>query len=90
METITIAPATAHMAPAFGPIMAVFIILMVLVVAAIKVMIFCKIFSKTGYPWALGFLMMVPIADVIMAFVLAFGTWPIERQLQTLQQQRLQ
>ena len=37
---------------------------------------FCKIFSKAGYHWALGILMIVPFANIIMPFVLAFGDWP--------------
>ena len=37
---------------------------------------FCKIFSKAGFHWALGILMIVPIANIIMPFVLAFGDWP--------------
>ena len=37
---------------------------------------FCKIFSKAGYHWALGLLMIVPIANIIMPFILAFGDWP--------------
>ena len=90
METFSFAPAATQAAPAFGLAMIVFVVLIAMVVAAIKAIIFCKIFSKAGYPWALGLLMMVPIADIIMAFVLAFGAWPIERQLQTLQQRHLQ
>lgn len=41
---------------------------------------FCRIFSRAGYPWALGLLMMVPIVNIVMLFVLAFGNWPIFRK----------
>jgi hypothetical protein len=41
---------------------------------------FCRIFSKAGYSWALGILMIVPVANIIMPFVLAFGDWPIFRK----------
>ena len=78
-------PETALIA---APIMLLLIGLVVLTVAAIKVVIFCKIFAKTGYGWALGLLMLVPIADIIMAFVLAFGDWPVCRELRVLKQQR--
>ena len=37
---------------------------------------FCKIFSKAGYHWAMGILMIVPLGNIIMPFVLAFGNWP--------------
>ena len=38
---------------------------------------FCKIFSKAGYHWALGILMIVPFGNIIMPFILAFGDWPV-------------
>ena len=45
-------------------------------------------FSKAGYSWALGLLMLVPIANIIMPFVLAFGDWPIYKELRLLRQQQ--
>lgn len=62
-------------------------VLVALIAVAIKVLIFCKIFSKAGYSWALGLLMLVPIANIIMPFVLAFGDWPICRELRRLKEQ---
>jgi len=50
-------------------------------------LVFCKIFSKTGFSWALGLLMFVPIANIIMLFVLAFAEWPIERELRSFKRQ---
>jgi hypothetical protein len=55
-----------------------------LIAVAIKVLIFCKIFSKAGYSWALGLLILVPIADIIMAFYLAFADWPVQKELRKL------
>ena len=67
-------------------------ILAVLVISAviliIKAVVFCKIFSKAGYHWALGLLMLVPIACIIMPFILAFGQWPIYKELQQLRRQQ--
>jgi len=57
-----------------------------LIAVAIKVLIFCKIFSKAGYSWALGLLILVPIADIIMAFYLAFADWPVQKELRKLKQ----
>ncbi|MCP4260147.1 MAG: hypothetical protein GY774_21915 [Planctomycetes bacterium] len=54
----------------------------------IQILIYCKIFSKAGYNWALGLLMLVPIANIIMPFVLAFGDWPIQKELRLLKQQQ--
>jgi len=69
-------------------IFAIFAIFLALIVIAIKVLIFCKIFSKAGYCWALGLLMLVPIANIIMPFVLAFADWPIQKEMRLLKQQQ--
>ena len=72
----------------FVLILVAFGILMGLIVTIITALIFCKIFSKAGYCWALGLLMLVPIASIIMPFVLAFGDWPIQKELRLLKQQQ--
>lgn len=74
--------------PIFVGILIAFAILIGLMVLLIKILIFCKIFSKTGYCWALGLLMLVPIANIIMLFVLAFGDWPIQKELRLLKKQQ--
>ena len=66
----------------------IFVMLVGLIISIIQVLVFCKIFSKTGYSWALGLLMLVPIANIVMLFVLAFAEWPIERELNSYRQQR--
>ncbi len=40
------------------------------------------IYKKAGYNPAMGCLMFIPIANIIMLFVLAFSQWPIERELE--------
>lgn len=59
-----------------------------LLMTALMVWAYCRIFSKAGYSWALGLLMFVPIANIIMPFVLAFSDWPIHKELRTLKQQQ--
>jgi len=76
-----------NMAPVFSVIFLIFIIPLVLLIVAVKILVFCKIFSKAGYSWALGLLMLVPIANIVMLFVLAFAEWPIERELRSFRQQ---
>ena len=67
---------------AVGGIVAVLVILFIgLVYTVVKAVVCWKIFAKAGYAGALGLLMLIPIVDVIMAFVLAFGRWPILREL---------
>lgn len=58
-----------------------------LIALAIKALIFCKIFSKAGYSWALGLLILIPIANIIMAFYLAFADWPVQKEVRQLRQQ---
>ena len=82
------APQFQNVAPVFSVILIAFIGLISLIVLIIKILIFCKIFSKAGYNWALGLLMLVPIANIIKPFVLAFGVWPIEKELRLLRQQQ--
>ena len=75
-------------APAIALLMSMFMIFIFLVVTALMVFAYCKIFSKAGYSWALGLLMLVPIANIIMPFVLAFGDWPILKEIRRLREQQ--
>jgi len=77
-----------HGAPVFTVLLTMFVVLVSLIAIAIKVLIFCKIFGKAGYSWALGLLMLVPIANIIMAFFLAFADWPVRKELRRLKQQQ--
>ncbi len=76
------------MAPVFGILFVAFVIFVALIATIIKILIICKIFSKAGYCWALGLLMLVPIANIIMGFYLAFADWPIQKELRQLKQQQ--
>lgn len=78
----------ADMPPVFVMILVTFAIFVALIVTIIKILIYCKIFSKAGYCWALGLLMLVPIVNIIMPFILAFADWPIQKELRALKQQR--
>ena len=59
-----------------------FIILVGTALNILYVIAFCKIFSKAGYNWALGLLMLVPFANVIIPLYLGFAKWPIEKAKQ--------
>ena len=78
--------------PDMGPLCVIlctmFVAFMVLIAVAIKLLIFCKIFSKAGYSWALGLLILVPVVNIIAAFFLAFADWPIRKELRSLKLQR--
>jgi len=77
----------AEVLSVFPLLLIIFFVLVGLIVTVINVLVFCKIFSKAGYCWALGLLMLVPIANIIMVFVLAFADWPILKELRVLKQQ---
>ena len=51
------------------------------------VIVYWRIFAKAGYSGALGLLMFVPIANIVMLCVLAFAEWPIYKELNYLRQQ---
>ena len=54
----------------------------------IALIIWCKLFSKAGYHWATGLLVLVPIANIVVAFYLAFADWPVLKELRQLRQQQ--
>ena len=64
-----------------------FFIFIALAMLILHVIVFCKIYSRAGYPWAMGFLMLIPIVNFIMMLILAFSEWPIQRQVKQYQQQ---
>ena len=74
----------------FGFIFVIFIILVSLLMTILMAWVYCRIFSKAGYCWALGLLMFVPVGNIIMLFVLAFGDWPVLKELRMLKQQQPQ
>lgn len=57
------------------------------VVVVIGVILWCRIYSKTGYSWAFGLLMIIPIANFVMLCVLAFSDWPVLKEVKALRQQ---
>jgi len=75
--------------PDMAPIVAIFIVLLWLTIAIVSIgltlLIWCRLFSRAGFHWAMGLLMLVPIANIIMPLYLAFAEWPVLRQLKALQ-----
>jgi len=57
-----------------------------LAILIFAIIIWWKIFAKAGYSGALGLLMFIPIANIIVLCVLAFGRWPIHQELDALRQ----
>lgn len=69
-------------------ILIIFIACIVLVLTAIKVFSFCRIFSRTGYSWAYGLLMLLPFSEVVIPLILAVIDWPVSKELRLLKQEQ--
>ena len=48
------------------------------------ILIWWRIFRRAGFHGAMGLLMLVPAVNLILLFVLAFGPWPVEKELKSL------
>ena len=59
-------------------------LLLGLISLVFAVIVWWRICSKAGYSGVLGLLMLVPLANIILLLVLAFGTWPIEEEIRRL------
>jgi hypothetical protein len=53
-----------------------------LIIVAVMIIPFWQIFKKAGFSPALSILMIIPLANIVMIFFLAFAAWPIHKQLQ--------
>jgi hypothetical protein len=51
-------------------------LLFLLFFGVIFILPFWKIFTKAGFPGWLSLLMLIPFANVLMLFYLAFADWP--------------
>ena len=81
-------PVPPDIAPVFAIVFILAMLFFCLVIIILFTVVYCKIFSKAGYSWTLGLLMLVPIANIIMPLILAFGDWPIQKELRLLRQQQ--
>ncbi|MCP4610157.1 MAG: hypothetical protein GY845_15720 [Planctomycetes bacterium] len=68
-------------------ILILFIAFIALTFTAIKVFSFCRIFSKAGYSWAFGLLMLLPMSELVIPLILAFMDWPVCQELRLLKQE---
>jgi len=70
-----------EMLPRLGAIGILVALLVGLMMLIVTLVIWWRIVSKTGYSGVLSLLMFVPVANLILLFVLAFSKWPIEEKL---------
>jgi len=76
----------------FGPgpaevILIIFIAFIAFVLTVIKVFSFCRIFSRMGYSWAYGLLMLLPLSEVVIPLILALIDWPVSKELRLFKQE---
>ncbi len=69
-------------------ILILLIAFIVLTFTAIKVFSFCRIFSKAGYSWAFGLLMLLPFSEVVIPLILALINWPVCKELRLFKQEQ--
>ena len=59
-----------------------FEIIVILIALVIPAALCWRVFSKTGFPGALGLFVLIPgLGFFIVLIALAFNEWPIEREL---------
>jgi hypothetical protein len=75
-----------RMYTAHDPIILGFGCIVSLAFVILGIVIFWKIFSKAGYSGAMSLLLFIPIANLIVLCILAFGKWPIYEELEMLRQ----
>ena len=66
---------------------AIFIGIFSLALFVFAIIIYWRIVSKAGYNGALSLLLLVPVVNLVMLCIFAFGEWPIQRELNQLRQQ---
>jgi hypothetical protein len=74
-----------------GVIIFLFVMMIIFISLLLTVLMtwaYCRICSKAGYSWALGLLMLVPVANFVLPLVLAFGDWPIQKEMRKLKSQQ--
>ena len=60
----------------------------VLFILVLGILVWWKIFAKAGYGGAFGLLMLVPGVNLVMICILAFGKWPVLREVEELRRQQ--
>ena len=64
----------------FEIVVILFVMMFGVVGILITVIPFWKICTKAGFPGPLALLMLVPVANIILPFYIAFAEWPALRQ----------
>jgi len=87
MEAEAVFESLHNIAPAIVIIIVLATLLVGVLGTILLVWVYCRIFSKAGFSWAMGLLMLVPLVNAFVPFILAFSDWPVQREIRTLKQQ---
>lgn len=74
--------------PELDLFLAAIVLIIGFVMMILAIVVYWRIFSKTGNSGALSLLMFVPLVNLVMLLYLAFSEWPIEREVQALRTQQ--
>lgn len=58
-------------------------------VMAFFIAMWWNIFTKAGYDGARAFLLLIPVVNLIIMIMFAFGEWPMRRELEALRMQAM-
>lgn len=65
-----------------GGLLTIFIVFLVMMV--VFIVPYFKIYQRTGQSGWMALLQFIPLINIIMLYILAFGNWPIEDEMRQL------
>ena len=83
-ETVAYAAPRQGWLPGLWELLVVVIILLIYIPALVA---WGFIFHRAGYSWAMLFVMMVPLVNIVWFLIFAFIKWPIQKQLEAARSQ---
>ena len=69
-----------------GGLMTIFIVFLVMMV--VFIVPYFKIYQRTGQSGWMALLQFVPLVNIVMLYILAFGNWPIEDEVNQLRMRK--
>jgi len=61
----------------FAPVHLIILLVVALPIFGVHIVPYWQIFKKAGFPGPLAFLMVVPLANLVVVYVVAFSRWKI-------------
>lgn len=64
--------------PAFSPVVLLLVFLIAVVVTVVGLIPYWKIFSKAGFSGWMSLLMLVPLLNLVVLYLVAFSDWKVQ------------